>query len=74
VRYGKFISNARGNLRTIEFVDIEVDRAHISLYNLVYFKEQLGYGARDFYRYSHPKCRTSFLAGTCLEFKIYNQP
>ena len=32
-------------------MEIEVDRAHISFYNLAYFKEQLGYAARDFIYY-----------------------
>lgn len=47
----KICFQRKGKPEDNEFIDIEVDRAHISFYNLVYFKEQLGYGARDFLYY-----------------------
>lgn len=41
----------KGKPEEDEFVSTDIDRAQISFYNLLYFKEQLGYGARDFLYY-----------------------
>ena len=41
----------KGKPEDDEFVDTDVDRAHIPFHNLVYFKEQFGYGAWNFLYY-----------------------
>jgi len=41
----------KGRPEEDEFISADMDRAQISYFNLVHFKEQLGYGARDFLYY-----------------------
>lgn len=41
----------KGKPEDDEFVETQVDKAHISFHNLILFKEQLGYGTRDFLYY-----------------------
>jgi hypothetical protein len=41
----------KGKSEDDEFIDFDVDRVHLTFHNLIGFKEQLGYGARDFLYY-----------------------
>lgn len=47
----------KGKPEEDEFIDTDVDKVHITFHNLVYFKEQFGYGARDFLYYKK-RCGT----------------
>ena len=41
----------KGKDRGNEFVDVQLDKADVTYFNLACFKEQLGYGPRDFMYY-----------------------
>lgn len=45
----------KGQSEDDELIELEVDRVHLTFHNLMYFKEQFGYGSRD-YLYYKKRC------------------